>query len=41
MIGTEIYFVAKQLWFINRSLTGDIVRKIIAYIKEHFPTLII
>ena len=39
MIGTEIYSFAKQLWSINRSLTRDGVRKTLAHIKEHLPTL--
>lgn len=39
MIGAEIHSFAKQLWSINRSLTGDGVRETLAHIKGHLPTL--
>ena len=40
MIGTEIYGLAKKLWPINRSITGDGVRETLSILKsEHLPTL--
>lgn len=39
MIGKEIHDLAKQLWPLNRSLTGDGVRETLAIIKEQIPNL--
>jgi len=40
MIGTEIHELAKNLWPINRSITGDGVRETLAILKnEHLPNL--
>jgi aminopeptidase-like protein len=40
MIGNEIYKFAKELWFINRSITGEGVRETLAKIKkEHLLNL--
>ena len=37
MIGSEIHNLAKQLWSINRSITGDGVRTTLGQIKQHLP----
>jgi len=37
--GSDIYNLAKQLWPINRSLTGDGVRHTLAILKEILPRL--
>ena len=39
MIGSQIHDLAKQLWPINRSITGDGVRQTLAIIKEQIPEL--
>ena len=39
MIGTDIHDFAKQLWPINRSITGEGVRKTLSLISEHLPML--
>src|SRR6056300_652131 len=39
MIGTEIYKLAQELWPINRSITGDGVRKTLQKISSHLPAL--
>ena len=39
MIGEDIYNFAKELWPINRSITGDGVRITLSKIKEHLPNL--
>ena len=41
-IGTEIHGLAKKLWPINRSITGDGVRETLSILKdEHLPNLLI
>ncbi len=40
-VGNEIYTLAKELWPLNRSLTGDGNRKTLLKIKEHIPELVI
>jgi aminopeptidase-like protein len=39
MIGDEIYKFAKELWPINRSITGEGVRETLEHIKVHLPKL--
>lgn len=39
MIGYEIHSLAKQLWKINRSLTGEGVRETLSILKESIPDL--
>jgi len=39
MIGTEIHKFAKELWPINRSITGKGVRDTLKRIKTHLPNL--
>ncbi|EOR1161917.1 DUF4910 domain-containing protein, partial [Escherichia coli] len=39
MIGKEIYDLAKKLWPLNRSLTGDGVRDTLNILKEYIPEL--
>jgi aminopeptidase-like protein len=41
MSGVDIYALAKRLWPINRSITGDGVRETLRIIKEQLPTLLI
>lgn len=42
MIGAEIHALAKKLWSINRSITGDGVRETLSILKnDHLPDLII
>ena len=41
MIGNEIYKFAKELWGIDRSLTGEGNRETLNRIKEHIPNLAI
>jgi aminopeptidase-like protein len=41
MIGNEIHALAKRLWAINRSITGDGVRETLSTIKEILPELVI
>lgn len=41
MIGDEIHKFATKLWKINRSITGEGVRKTLAHIKQLLPTLTI
>ncbi|MDC0134427.1 DUF4910 domain-containing protein [Alphaproteobacteria bacterium] len=41
MIGDEIYKFAKELWPINRSITGEGVRETLERIKVHLPKLAI
>lgn len=40
-IGEKIYQLAKRLFPICRSITGDGVRKTLAIIKEYIPELIV
>ena len=40
IIGKEIYKFAKQLWPLNRSITGEGVRETLSQIKVHLPNLI-
>ena len=40
-IGLEIHNLAKQLWPINRSITGEGVRKTLQILKEFNPTLLV
>ena len=39
MIGNDIHNFAKQLWPINRSITGEGVRTTLDQIKQHLPDL--
>ena len=39
MKGLELYDLAKELWPINRSITGEGVRKTLELIKQHLPDL--
>ena len=39
MLGNEIYQFARELFPINRSITGDGVRKTLQKISKHLPTL--
>ena len=39
MIGDEIHKFARELWPINRSLTGDGVRETLQRISKHLPAL--
>lgn len=39
MIGNEIHNFARQLWPINRSITGNGVRTTLDLIKQHLPDL--
>jgi len=39
MIGLKIHQLAKELWPINRSITGEGVRKTLQEIKNHLPNL--
>ena len=39
MIGNEIYEFAKELWPINRSITGEGVRATLYQVKQHLPDL--
>ena len=39
MIGSEIHKFAKELWPINRSITGEGVRLTLERIKLHLPDL--
>ena len=39
MIGDEIYKFAKELWPINRSITGEGVRETLQRISKHLPAL--
>ncbi len=39
MIGKEIHHFAKELWPINRSITGDGVRETLKKISKHLPGL--
>ena len=41
MIGSEIHNFAKELWPLNRSLTGEGLRKTLSKIKHHLPDLIL
>ena len=37
--GKNIHDLAKQLWGINRSITGEGVRQTLSIISEHLPDL--
>ena len=37
--GIKIYNLAKQLWGVNRSITGEGVRQTLDVISEHIPKL--
>ena len=39
MIGHEIHKFAKELWPLNRSITGEGVRETLKRIKFHLPKL--
>ena len=39
MIGNEIYKFARELWPINRSITGDGLRNTLQRISNHLPSL--
>jgi len=39
MIGKDIHDFAKQLWSINRSITGEGVRTTLNHIQQHLPNL--
>ena len=39
MIGKHIHKFAQELWHINRSITGEGVRKTLERISKHLPTL--
>lgn len=39
MIGSEIHKLAQSLWPINRSITGEGVRKTLEIISKHLPKL--
>jgi aminopeptidase-like protein len=39
MIGKDIYELAKQLWPLNRSLTGEGIRETLHQISKHLPEL--
>ena len=39
MIGNEIHKFARELWPINRSITGDGIRETLQRISKHLPTL--
>ncbi len=41
MFGTQIHEFAKELWSLNRSITGNGVRETLKRIKNHNPKLII
>lgn len=41
MIGEEMHTLARRLWPIDRSLTGDGVRRTLAILREHCPDLVI
>ena len=41
MIGEDIHNFAKELWHINRSITGDGVRTTLSKIKQYLPDLTI
>ena len=40
MIGNDIHALAKRLWPINRSITGDGVRETLSILKEILPELV-
>ena len=39
MIGSEIHQFAKKIWPLNRSLTGEGVRKTLIQISKHLPNI--
>ena len=39
MIGSDIHLFAKELWPINRSITGEGVRQTLDLIQKHIPNL--
>ena len=39
MIGTDIHAFAKQLWPINRSITGEGVRATLNQVTQYLPDL--
>jgi aminopeptidase-like protein len=39
MTGAEMHLLARRLWPINRSLTGEGVRETLQILKEHLPAL--
>jgi aminopeptidase-like protein len=41
MIGNEIHQFARELWPINRSITGEGVRETLRRISKHLPSLVI
>ena len=40
-LGVEIHNLAKQLWGINRSITGDGVRKTLSILNEYIKDLVV
>jgi aminopeptidase-like protein len=40
-IGVKIHNLAKRLWGINRSITGEGVRETLTILKKHLPNLVI
>jgi aminopeptidase-like protein len=40
-VGVEIHSIAKQLWGINRSITGDGVRKTLSILGGHVKDLVV
>ena len=41
MIGARIHNFARELWLLNRSITGEGVRETLEHIRKHLPELII
>ena len=39
MVGNDMHQLATELWPINRSITGDGVRKTLEIIKQYLPNL--
>ena len=39
MIGKKIYHLAKELWSLNRSLTGEGVRQTLKVISKQIPSI--
>ena len=39
MVGNDMHQLATELWPINRSITGDGVRKTLKIIKQYLPNL--
>jgi aminopeptidase-like protein len=41
MIGYEIHDFARQLWSLNRSITGEGVRETLLRISNHLPNMMV